>query len=176
MEPTDWFRIRHSEPFPEEAVAAFRASCAVYRAKMQAILEHWTELPISRETPEPSVVFFDPEVSADGRIMSLPVRDETMTLGSRALLQSTASRDLYSYLPFPLVGEVEVGLTEPALEGEGWRHDWWNPHRDNSIEPEEAFRQQGFKVEKDPRNPGAARLIPLWWRRLQWFLQGLRRK
>jgi len=82
MEPTDWFRIRQPEPFTDEAVAAFRASCAVYRAKMEAVLDHWEDLPITRTVPKPTLVFFDAEVSKNGRVMSLPVRVENNTVGS----------------------------------------------------------------------------------------------
>jgi hypothetical protein len=176
VEPTDWFRIRHREPFSEEAVAAFRASCAVYRAKMEAILQHWDGLPTVRTTPKPEVTFFEPEVSADRRTMSLPIRVERMTLGSRSLFQSTASRELYAYLPFPVIQGIEVGLTEPALDGPGWRNDWWDPHRDNSIGPEEAFRMLGFRVKPDPEHPGRAYAVPGWRRRLQWFVSGLGQK
>jgi hypothetical protein len=145
-EPTDWFRVRHRDPFPDDAVVAFRASCAVYRAKIEAILQHWDELPLYGTTPKPGVVFLEPEVSADRRVMSLPVRVENKTLGSRSLLQLTASRDLCAYLPFSVIPEIEVGLTESAFEGPGWRDDWWSPHKDTSIGPEEAFRRQGFTI------------------------------
>jgi hypothetical protein len=170
VEPTDWFRVRHRDPFPEESVIAFRAACAVYRAKMQAVLDHWTELPLLCKTPKPEVVFFEPEVSQDGRVMSLPVRIDRKTLGSRSLFQSTASSELYGYLPFPVVAGIEVGVTEPAIQGPGWRNDWWSPHYDNSIGPEEAFRRLGFKVRADPGQPGRWHAVPGLRRRLQWFM------
>lgn len=176
VEPTDWFRIRHRNPFSAEAIAAFRAACAVYRAKTEAILEHWAELPAMRSSPRPTVRFFEPEVSDDGRVLSLAVRVEHRTLSARALLQSTATRELHQYLPFPLVAEVEVGVTEPALEGAGWRNDWWNPNRDNSITGDEAARRLGFSLEKDAQHPGVARLVPGWRRRLQWLISSYRRQ
>ena len=174
VEPTDWFRIRHADPFPPEAIAAFNASCAVYRAKVEAILQHWDALPTIRTHQKPVVVFFDPEVSGDGRVLSLPMRIENQTLGSRSLFQSTATRELHSYLPISVMIGIEVGLSEPALQGAGVRHDWWNPHKDNSVGPEEAFRKQGFTLEPDPAGTGSI-LIPGWRRRLQWLFAGLRR-
>jgi hypothetical protein len=147
---TDWFRIRHREPFSEETFATFRASCAVYRAKLEAIFENWESLPTVGTTPKPTVHFLEPELSEDRRVMSLPLRVEGMTLGSRSLLQQTASRDLYAYLPFPLVAEIEVGLTERAFSGDGWREDWWNPHKDSSLSPKEAFGRLGYRVHKLP--------------------------
>lgn len=176
VEPTDWFRVRHQEPFPDEVVAAFRASCAIYRAKMAALLQHWDELALVREGPRPTVFFLEPEVSEDRRVMSLPVRIENKTLGSRSLFQSTASSDLYSYLPFSVIPDIEVGLTESAFEGPGWRHDWWSPHRSTSIPPEEPFRRLGFTIRPDPEQPGRAFLVPGWRRRMQWFASGLLRK
>jgi hypothetical protein len=175
VEPTDWFRIRHADPFPPEAVIAFRASCAIYRNKMEAILHHWGDLPTVGNGPKPVVTFLEPEVSDDGRVLSLPVRVENMTLGSRSLFQSTASRELCAYLPVPVIFEVEVGITEPALDGSGWRNDWWNPHKDNSIKPEEAFRRLGFTVKADPEHPERVYAVPGWRRRFQWFIAGLRR-
>ena len=146
MEPTDWFRIRHADPFPPEAVAAFRASCSIYRAKMEAVVRLWRDLPSLATTPAPVVTYFEPEVSADGRVLSLPIRLENKVLGSRALFQSTASRELVSWLPIMQLVGVEVGLTESAFEGEGWRHDWWDPHNESSMKPEEAFRALGITI------------------------------
>jgi hypothetical protein len=175
VEPTDWFRIRHADPFPPEAVAAFRASCAIYRAKMETMLQHWEHLPAVGRGPKPVLTFFEPEVSKDGRVLSMPVRVENKTLGSRSLLQTTASNELYAYLPRPMVFEIEVGLTEPAFQGSGWRTDWWNPDRDTSLKPEEAFQRAGFTVQADVFHPGHAYAVPGWRRRLQWFIAGLRR-
>jgi hypothetical protein len=172
-EPTDWFRVRHPDPFPEDAVVAFRASCAVYRAKVEAILQHWDEMPLLRTVPKPEVLFLDPEVSKDRRVMSLPVHVGNKTLGSRSFLQSTASLDLCSFLPFSVIPDIEVGLTEPAFEGSGWRHDWWSPHKDNSIKPEELFRRSGFTLKPDPANPGISYVVPGLRRRVQWFLYRL---
>ena len=107
MTPTDWFRVRHKTPFSQDAVAALRASCAVYRAKVEALLQHWDDLPTLRTTARPHIVFFDPELSPDGRVMSLPVSFEPRTLNTRALLQYTATRELHQYLPPPLAARGE---------------------------------------------------------------------
>jgi hypothetical protein len=145
MEPTDWFRIRHSEPFSEAAFRAFQASCSIYRARIEATLEHWTNLPTEQNVPKPTVEFFPPELSEDRRVMSLPVRVENKTLGSRALLQYSASAELYGYLPFPLAGQVEVGVTEPSFSAGGkWRNDWWNPNTDNTVSWDEAQKLLGM--------------------------------
>jgi len=89
--------------------------------------------------------------------MSLPVAVEGMTLGSRALLQITASQDLLAYLPFSAIPDIDVGLTESAFEGSGWRNDWWDPHRDNSIGPDEAFRRLRSKTV--PEGPCRALVV-----------------
>jgi len=143
---------------------------------MEAILQHWDELPTVGKGPKPVVTFLEPEVSEDGRVLSLPVRVENKTLRSRSLFQSTASRELYAYLPLPMIFGIKVGLTEPALEGSGWRNDWWDPHKDNSMKPEEAFRKLGFTMKADPEHPGRAYAVPGWRRRFQWFIAGMRRR
>jgi hypothetical protein len=57
--PTDWFRVRHAEPFSDEAVAAFEASCAIFRARMEATLQQWERLPLCRATPRLEVAAGD---------------------------------------------------------------------------------------------------------------------
>jgi hypothetical protein len=139
---------------------------------MEVILQHWDELPFNRNTPKPDVSFLEPEVSEDRRVVSFPLRIEGNTLGSRALFQSTGTTELHPYLPVSvLLKGIEVGLTEPAFQGPGWRHDWWDPNKHNSIGPEEAFRRLGFTMKAIPGRPGQARLVPGWRRRLQWFLK-----
>jgi hypothetical protein len=174
VNPTDWFRVRSPEPFSEEAIAAFRAACAIFKAKVQATLENWESLPVYRKSPKPAVAFFEPESSEDGRVLSLPLAVTGNTLGSRSFLQSAGTRELHCYLPMPELAHVEVGLTEPAFDGPGWRHDWWNPHTDNSISGEEAFRRLGFSLEPTAGKPGTLRVVPGLLRRLQWWLASLR--
>jgi len=175
MEPTDWFRIRHRESFSEDAFAVFRASCAIYRARMAAILEHWETLPTTRDLPRPVIQFFDPELSDDRKVMSLPLRVVGQTLGSRALLQYSASAELYSYLPFPLVAEVEVGLTEPSfLDSAQWRHDWWDPKKpigSPTIETLRIMQEKGIlptASRANGRRAGGPRSwlssLAKWWR------------
>jgi hypothetical protein len=100
----------------------------MYRARVQALLENWEHLAPTKGTPIPSIEFFRPELSADERIASLPLRMEGVTLGSRSLLQE-AARDLYVFLPIAFKLDVEMGVTEPSAQGGGSRHDWWNPHQ-----------------------------------------------
>ena len=74
-----------------------------------------------------------------------------------------------------LLKGIEVGLTEPALQGGGWRHDWWDPKKDSSIGPAEAFGHLGFNLKADPQHPGEVRVVPGLRRRLQWFFNRKRR-
>jgi len=148
--PTDWFRIRHVEPFSDEAFAAFRGACAILRARIEATLENWSLLPNYRDVPRPTVRFFPPERSADARVMSFSVCVVGQTLGSRHLLQSAAVQ-LHHELPMPLPLEVEVGVKEPALDGRpgAWREHGWDPKRRPppvSAETIDALRKAGARV------------------------------
>ena len=166
MGPTAWFRIRHGEAFSEEAFAVFLASCAIYRARIAATLEHWDTLPTTRGLPRPIIQFFDPELSDDRKVMSLPLRVDGQTLGSRALLQYSASAELYSYPPFPLVAEVEVGLTEPSfLDSTQWRHDWWDPKKPIGSPTTETLRimQEKGVLQTATRAPGLRARGPRSW-------------
>jgi hypothetical protein len=128
--PTDCFRVRHDQPFSAEAFGVFVASCSIFRARIEAHLAHWSAIPSTKAVSKPSVSFFPPELSADRRVMSLPVRVQGQTIGSRSLLQLSAAAELHVHLPPPLWLEVEIGVTEPGFEDPRvLRHDWWDPKR-----------------------------------------------
>ena len=134
--PTDWFRVRHEKPFSEDAYAAFRASCAIFQARVEATLENWTQIPSLAKLPKPKITFLQPELSSDARVMSLPIRLEGQTIGCRSLLQTAAAAELHMHLPPPVLLEVEIGVTEPAFDSHSqWRHDWWDPWRPRNDAP-----------------------------------------
>jgi hypothetical protein len=165
MEPTDWFRIRHTEPFSDEVFAVFKASCAIYAARIETTLANWDTLPLTKTLPKPEISFFPAEVSEDRRVMSLPIRVERQSLGSRSLLQSSAPDDLRAYLPFPLAAEVEVGLTEASLTRDGdWRHDWWNPNKPFGVSGEQVLRNMG--ITPVPLRPPRMSKVRYWLCRL----------
>jgi hypothetical protein len=165
MEPTDWFRIRHAEPFSDEVFGVFKASCAIYAARIEATLAYWDTLPLTNTLPKPSITFLPAELSEDRRVMSLPIRVERQTLGSRSLLQSSAPDELRAYLPFPLAAQVEVGLTEPSPTRDGdWRHDWWNPNRPLGVPGEQVLRDMG--ITPVPLRPPRMGKVRYWLCRL----------
>jgi hypothetical protein len=117
---------------------------------MEAILEQWSGIPSLAKVQRPHVVFLAPEWSSDRRVMSLPIRIEGQTLGSRSLFQTSAASELHIYLPASVLLDVEIGVTEPAIDGSGgWRHDWWNPWRPMpgpSPEMLQDIRRRGGRV------------------------------
>ena len=134
--PTDWFRVRHEKPFSEDAYAAFRASCAIFQARVEATLENWTQIPSLAKLPAPKITFLQPELSSDARVMSFPIRVEGQTIGCRSLLQTAAAAELHMHLPPPVLLEVEIGVTEPGFDSRSqWRHDWWDPWRPRNDAP-----------------------------------------
>ena len=140
--PTDWFRVRHVEPFSETAIAALEAGCAIFRARIEATLQQWAAIPSLARIAKPRITFFPVEVSSDRRVLSLPVRVEGQTIGSRSLLQTSAAGEIHMHLPPPVLMEVELGVTEPAFDGsEGWRNDWWDPWAPSSGPPPEVLKE-----------------------------------
>ena len=149
--PTDWFRVRHDAPFSEEAYAAFSAGCAIFQARIEATLENWEQIPSLAKVTKPEIIFFQPELSSDRRVMSLPIRVEGQTIGSRSLLQTAAAAELHIHLPPPVLLEVEIGVSEPGIDSRSqWRHDWWDPWRAESHPPSpellDGIRRRGGRV------------------------------
>jgi hypothetical protein len=117
-------------------------------SRVLALLENWEDLAPTKGMPKPMIAFFQPELSADELVASLPLRVEGVTLGSRSLLQE-AARDLYVFLPMAFMLKVEMGVTEPSAQGGGSRNDWWNPHEGVAGPSDEilsAIRRSGGTV------------------------------
>ena len=117
----------------------------------EATLENWAQIPSLAKVPKPKIVFLQPELSTDRRIMSLPIRVEEQTIGSRSLLQTAAAAELHMHLPPSVLLEVEIGVTEPGLDSRSqWRHDWWDPWRPTSHPPSpellDDIRRRGGRV------------------------------
>jgi hypothetical protein len=165
--PTDWFRVRHDAPFSEAAYAAFRAGCAIFQARIEATLENWAQIPSLSNLPKPKIAFLEPELSADRRVMSLPIHVEGQTIGSRSLLQTAAAAELHLHLPPPVLLEVEVGVTEPGFDASSqWRHDWWDPWRPRNDAPSPELladiRRRGGRVVTGDQLPDVLAPVQGW--------------
>jgi hypothetical protein len=79
MPPNRWLHLRRREGFTPEAFERFRAHCRVVRAYVEAVLENWSHF---ESYPAPRYEFYEPELSADRRIATLPLGGE-QTLGTR---------------------------------------------------------------------------------------------
>ena len=108
--PNRWLHVRNRRGFTPEQFECFKAHCRVWRAYVEAVLADWRHF----ETYDaPRYEFFEPELSADKTVATLPLGGE-WTLGTRSFFEDASSRLLWEWFPLSFQLEVEEGLTEPA--------------------------------------------------------------
>jgi hypothetical protein len=120
VSPERWMRLRHPDGFAPERFDEFCALCRIFRAYVEASLAE----PAIFDFGSPSYVFFEPELSADRTIASLPLGGQP-TVGSRAHFENGSSWMLWHLLPVAFRAELEEGLTEDI--GNGLRTNWRKP-------------------------------------------------
>lgn len=123
MAPNRWLHVRHPRGFTEEQFACFKAQCRIWRRYVESVLAEWRFL---ERYPAPSYEFFDPELSADRKVATLPVGGE-WTLGTRADFEDAHARLLWERFPLELKLELEEGLTEPDPRDSRREHTNWRP-------------------------------------------------
>jgi len=122
--PNRWMRLRHPNGFTDELFAQFCAHCRIFRAYVEAALDEARCFPLGPA----SYVFFEPELSADRRVASLPLGG-TSTLGSRHSFENMSSFMLWHRLPLTFRERLEEGLTEDIGDGRGLQTNWREPTR-----------------------------------------------
>ena len=123
-EPNRWLHLRHPQGFTDEDFERFRAHCEVWQAYVSAVLANWSLL-VTNTGQAPNYIFFEPELSPDRKIATLPVGGDS-NLGSRSMFENGASRMLSEYFPWDFKQQLEEGLTETINRQKGpqtyWRH------------------------------------------------------
>lgn len=115
LKPNRWLHLRHPEGFDEQRFSAFQAHCEVWKAYCQAVLREWSALPLM-QGDAPRYVFFDPDISDDRFIVSLPLGG-TITLDSRSVLENGASELLWQFFTIEFLLDLEEGITEDHGSG-----------------------------------------------------------
>jgi hypothetical protein len=108
-EANRWLHVRHPRGFTPEQFDCFKAHCRVWQAYVEAVLREWEHF---RDYPAPRYEFFEPTLSADRRVATLPVGGEWV-LGTRAEFENAGSRLLWERFPLEFQLELEEGITEP---------------------------------------------------------------
>ncbi|ACY14218.1 hypothetical protein [Haliangium ochraceum] len=109
-QPNRWLHLRHPRGFDDAHFAIFRAHCEIWKAHCVATLKQWRHLPLmSGEAP--GYLYFDPTLSSDRRIASLPIGGD-YTAGSRATFENASSKLLWQYFLLDFQLELEEGLSE----------------------------------------------------------------
>ena len=120
--PNRWMRLRHPYGFTDELFAQFCALCRIFRAYVEASLAETRCFPVGPAR----YVFFEPELSADRRVASLPLSG-TSTLGSRHGFEDMSSFMLWHRFPLGFREQLEEGLTEDIGDGRGLQTNWRKP-------------------------------------------------
>ena len=123
--PNRWLHLRHPNGFDDERFAEFEAHCKMFEAYIQTALSnahHLSGLKSSIGEPPPTYIFFQPELSDDQKVATLPIGGNN-TLGTRANFENGLSWMLSFYMPMDFKEDLEEGITENFGIGEStnWR-------------------------------------------------------
>lgn len=120
LAPNRWLHIRLSRPFTDEEFACFAAQTKIWVEYVKATLSVWESL--NHGYAPPRYIFFEPELSEDRRVCSLPVGGE-VALGPRSMFENSASSLLWQHFPIATLIDLEEGLTEDLGSGPvtNWR-------------------------------------------------------
>ena len=110
ISPNRWMRLKNPKRFTPAEFEHFRANCAIWKVHTEAVLSNWSVLSRG-DSPAPIYIFFDPEISEDRTIVSLPIGGE-WSLGARAIFENHYSSLLWAYFSPWLLIEMEEGLSE----------------------------------------------------------------
>lgn len=125
--PNRWLHLKHPDGFDDELFAEFEAHCRIFENHIQTVLGNvhhlWNLKRSVGETPV-RYVFFQPELSSDRKIATLPIGGEN-TLGTRASFENGLSWMLWYYMPVGFKRDLEEGITEDF--GTGKQTNWRKP-------------------------------------------------
>ena len=109
--PNRWMHLRQPEGFDPHMFEIFRASCDIFAEYCRATLRHQRLFGRDPEHPHIEYIFFEPEISEDRTIVSLPIGGNN-SLSSRNELENMASFMLWQHLPGAFLEGLEEGLRD----------------------------------------------------------------
>lgn len=136
MAPNRWLHVRHPDGFSAAQFDRFRASCRVFRAYVETALTEWVAL---EGDAGPRYEFYEPELSADRTVATLPLGGAG-TLKTRHDFEDLRSVMLWEWFPASFIAKIEEGITESVT---GTRTTTWR---------KPALRIPGWHRARDPAN------------------------
>jgi hypothetical protein len=124
--PNRWMRLRRLGGFTAEDFDCFSAHTEAFVAYAQSWLRNWHRQPRAASSPTIEYVFFPPEISDDGTVVSLPIGGQT-SLGTHAALENGSSFMLWQFLSMTCMEGLEEGITETIDSRFGERTNWRQP-------------------------------------------------
>jgi hypothetical protein len=118
--PNRWLHLRHPDGFDERAFGQFRAHCRVFRAYVNELLQNWEDIGAGNYEA-PAYEFFEPEISADRTIVTLPIGGASV-LGTHARIENGSSHMLWRFFRPSFREKLEEGITENI--GHGNQTNW----------------------------------------------------
>lgn len=118
--PDRWLHLRHPEGFDQARFDAFCAFCRIWTKFVEATLEERKYI-LGLERGDVEYIFFDPILSADRKVASLPIGG-TNTLGSRSHFENQHWRRAWENFPYPFLSDAQEGITEDI--GHGPQTNW----------------------------------------------------
>lgn len=107
--PNRWLFLRHPEGFDDQMLETFRASCKVWQAKIEAILEGWDHLSPYHKMLKPSYEFFPIEVDDEGKIVRLPLGGN-LSYGAAKTFEDAFPSELFEFFPMWFQLDLDWGM------------------------------------------------------------------
>ena len=103
IKPNRWLRLKHSDGFDQVLFDKFVDHCHLFQLYVEALINSTTNLPNIENV---NYIFFDPELSQDKKIASLPIGGER-NIGSRSIIENELSWMLWRYMPVDFKNNLE---------------------------------------------------------------------
>jgi len=117
-----WYYLRHLEGFTPDLFECVRSGWMKWKTHVEASIRHWPHVGM-RGVPPPDYEWFEPGVSEDRTLVTIPVGGEG-THGSYHLFEETPPGDFHAYLPLWFRKDLEVGRRDTC----GWFPETlWTP-------------------------------------------------
>ena len=116
-------RLKRPIPFTSQELDCFCAHVSAFAAFANTWLQNWSCIPANSKHPRTEYIFFPPEASKDGFVLSLPIGGES-TLSTRAALENGSSYMLWQFFPAQSLVGLEEGLTETTDSAKGPVTNW----------------------------------------------------
>jgi hypothetical protein len=122
MRPNRWFGLRHPDGFSPDMFDHFKTQCRIWQTSVENQIAKWDEDVLLKRCEKPDYIFFEPTISQDRQIVTLPIGGEVDYLALKMF--EDYFPELYRDFPTPFRFGIELGrydaLFNPDDPGPSW--------------------------------------------------------